>query len=105
MSEADFVKKLEDHFRAIKVADFLGQAIMSISQLGWQRITPGETQDLAQARLAIEAIRALVPVIEPGLPEQAVRDLQQSVANMQLAYAGAVAQTERPPGEDPPAGS
>ena len=42
MSEADFVRKLEEHMRTIKVSDFLAQAIVSISQLGWQRIPPGE---------------------------------------------------------------
>jgi hypothetical protein len=92
LSEADFVRKLEEHMRTIKVSDFLAQAIVSISQLGWQRIPPGESRDLEQARLAIDAIRALVPVLEGHLPEQAMRDLQQSVANMQLAYAGAIAQ-------------
>jgi hypothetical protein len=86
--------------------------VVTISQLGWQRLS-GEQRDLDQARLAIEALRALVPVLQQALPESAVRDFQQSLTNMQLAYAGAVAQAEPKrdepteeeplPGDEPPA--
>ena len=44
-----------------------------------------EVRDLEQARLAIDALKALVPV----LPEERSRELQQLVANLQLAYADA----------------
>jgi hypothetical protein len=40
--------------------------------------------------LAIEALKALVPVLEGAVPDEAVRDFNQVVANMQLAYAAAV---------------
>ena len=42
-------------------------------------------RDLEQARLAIDALKALQPL----LPEEAQRDVQQVVANLQLAYADA----------------
>ena len=46
-----------------------------------------------QARLAIEALRALEPVLrEGGVDEAVVRDLEQARANLQLAYATAVAE-------------
>ena len=46
-----------------------------------------ETRDLEQARLAIEALKALLGVV----PEEQRRDLQPVLANLQLAYADAAA--------------
>ena len=49
-----------------------------------------EARDLPQARLAIEALRALEPVLkEGGVDEAVVRDLEQARLNLQLAYAKA----------------
>jgi hypothetical protein len=47
---------------------------------------------LAQARLAIESLRALVPVLEGSAPEEALRDFGQLLAGLQLAYATAVSE-------------
>ncbi|HEY3543984.1 MAG TPA: hypothetical protein VGK79_15715 [Gaiellaceae bacterium] len=45
----------------------------------------GDARDLEQARLAIEALKALLGV----LPEERRKDLQPALANLQLAYADA----------------
>jgi hypothetical protein len=47
-----------------------------------------ETRDLEQARLGIEALRALQPV----LPAEQGREVQSLVASLQLAYADAAKQ-------------
>jgi hypothetical protein len=49
-----------------------------------------------------------VPVLKDALPEGAVRDFESVVANMQLAYARAVAESapaepDGVSGDDPPA--
>jgi hypothetical protein len=49
----------------------------------------GENRDLDQARLAIEALKALLPVLEGNVPPEALRDFNQVLTNMQLAYASA----------------
>jgi hypothetical protein len=55
-----------------------------------------EARDLAQARLAIEALRALEPVLrEGGVDAEVLRDLEQARANLQLAYAKAVSDASR----------
>ena len=52
-----------------------------------------EARDLEQARLAIESLRALEPVLrEAGVDDAIVRDLEQARTNLQLAYAKAVAE-------------
>src|SRR6266576_3854386 len=67
------------------------QAVYTISSLGYHRLS-GENKDLEQARLAIEALKALLPVLEGAVPAEAVRDFNQVLANMQLAYASAAAE-------------
>ena len=90
---ADDEQKLIDELQAelakLKVADLLLQTLYSVSSLGYHRLT-GETRDLDQAKLAIEALRALLPVLEGSVPEEALRDFGQVLANLQLAYADAV---------------
>ena len=51
---------------------------------------------LDQARLAIEVLRALVPVLEGTAPEEVLRDFNQVLANLQLAYAAAAAEAPKP---------
>ena len=58
-----------------------------------ERVLSEEDRDLDQARLAIEALRALVPVLKDTVSDQVTRDFDQMVANMQLAYAKAVAES------------
>ena len=54
-----------------------------------ERVLP-EHRDLEQARLAIEALRALVPVLSESIPPELTRDFEQVIANLQLSYAAAV---------------
>jgi hypothetical protein len=72
------------------VADVLVQALATSASIGFRRVS-AEARDLPQARLAIESIRALEPVLrEGGVAEALVRDLEQARMNLQLAYAKAV---------------
>ena len=90
-TEQELLEQLQAELKKVRVVDVLAQTVVTVSSLGWQRLA-AEARDLEQAQLAIEALRALVPVLKGALPEQAVRDFGQAVANMQLAYAKAVAE-------------
>ena len=92
----------------VAVADVLVNALTASVSLGFHRLS-AEARDLPQTRLAIEALRALDPVLrEAGVHEALVRDLEQARANLQLAYARAVEQeaaaaereADAPPSED-----
>ena len=96
-SEDELRQQLEDELRRLKVSDVVVQTIYTLSSLGYRRLT-AEDRDLDQARLAIEALRALVPVLEGAVPEDVIRDFNQVRANMQLAYAKAVADAGREEG-------
>lgn len=81
-------EELSEQIAQLKVSDVLVQTLTLISSLGWQKLAAG---DLVQARVAIDAIRAVVPALGDTVPPELVRDLNQVVANLQLAYAKAVA--------------
>jgi hypothetical protein len=76
----------------VAVADVLVQALAASASIGFRRVS-AEARDLPQARLAIESIRALEPVLRDcGVEEALVRDLEQARVNLQLAYAKAVSE-------------
>lgn len=83
-------QELLDALRQLKVADLLVQTLSTISSLAYHRLAE-EHRDLEQARLAIEALRALTPVLAGAVPPELVRDFEQVTANLQLAYASACA--------------
>jgi hypothetical protein len=89
--EQKLVEELQSELAKLKVSDLLLQTLYTVSSLGYHRLS-GEARDLDQAKLAIESLKALVPVLEGSIPEEALRDFQQVLANLQLAYASAVAE-------------
>ena len=90
-------ERLAEEIRKLKVSDLLASTCSTLAQLGFAKLDPS-ARDLEQGRLAIEALRALVPVLEGAVPEEIVRDFRQVVANLQLAYADAArTSAEAPP--------
>ena len=89
-TDEELLEQLRAEYEKLQVSDVLVQTVFSVSSLGWRSLGE-EHRDLAQAQLAIEALRALVPVLKGSVAEQVANDFEQLVANMQLAYADAVA--------------
>jgi hypothetical protein len=89
-SEEELVEQLQEELKKLKIADVLVQTVFTVSSLGYRRLGE-EDRDLEQARLAIEALRALVPVLKGAVSDEVTRDFEQLIANMQLAYAQAAA--------------
>ena len=56
-------EELREALDRVGVADVLLNAVSATASLGFRRVSP-EARDLPQARLAIEALRALEPVLE-----------------------------------------
>ena len=79
-SDAQLVEEL----RKAKVAELLLHTCSLLASLAFGKLAP-DVRDLEQARLAIDALKALLPV----LPEEHRTSLQQVVTNLQLAYADA----------------
>jgi hypothetical protein len=88
-------EELLEAVRQMKVSDVLLSTLATMAQLGYTKLDES-SRDLDQARLAIEASRALTDVLEGSVPEEVLRDFKQVVANMQLSYAAAAAGPEKP---------
>jgi hypothetical protein len=89
-------EELLEAVRNMRVSDLLLSTAATLAQLGFAKLDES-TRDLEQARLAIEGMRALLGALEGAVPEEVLRDFNQVVANLQLAYAAAAE-----PGEDRP---
>jgi hypothetical protein len=87
-SDEELLRQVEDELRKLKISDLLVQTLYTVSSLGYRKLS-SEDRDLDEAKLAIEALRALLPVLEGAVPEDVTRDFRQVTANLQLAYADA----------------
>ncbi len=96
--EQRLARELADELRKLRVEDVLLNTLMHVSQIGYRRLgvteDTREDRDLEQVRLAIETMRALTPLLERLVPAELVRDFNQAVANLQLAYAKAASEAD-----------
>lgn len=88
LSDEELLRRVEDELKKLRVADLLMQTLYTVSSLGYRRLS-AEDRDLDEARLAIEALRALLPVLEGTVTEDVIRDFRQVLSNLQLAYGEA----------------
>lgn len=89
-------RELAEELRRLRVEDVLVQSLITISAIGYRRLgaTPEtkEDRDLGQTKLAIETMQSLTPVLAEVVPDELVREFNQQVAHLQLAYAQAAAE-------------
>lgn len=87
----------EAEIKKIRVEQVLLEHVVTLVNLGMRRtgIAPGTEgeRDPGQVRLAIEAIRGLLPLIEQVAPPQA-GPIRDALAQLQLAYVKIGGQTE-----------
>jgi hypothetical protein len=81
-------EQIIEQIKQMKVSDLLLSTVTTLAQLAYAKLEEG-TQDLVQARIAIDAMATLLLLIEEHVPEEIVRDLRSVLANLQLAYATA----------------
>ena len=117
-TEEELRAAFEEEMRRVSVQDVVVQTLVTLVNMGGRRLglgPPGEEnegqKDLAQAQLAIEAIRALLPLT----PTEATTPIRNALAQLQVAYsretqaAGAGGEASStgptpPSGEESPAG-
>ncbi|HUA04052.1 MAG TPA: hypothetical protein VMB27_09125 [Solirubrobacteraceae bacterium] len=102
-SEEELRAAYEAELKRLRVEHVLLDNVAALANLGMRRtgLAPGteSERDPAQVRLAIESLRALMPVLEQAAPAQvpAVRD---AVSQLQMAYVKIGGQAPEPaPGE------
>ena len=77
-------EQLVAELQKAKVGEFIVHTCSLFASLAYGKLSP-EARDLEDARVAIEALKALQPLV----PEEARGDVQSVVSNLQLAYADA----------------
>ncbi len=101
-SEEELRAAYEAEIKRIRVEQILFEQVVSLINLGMRRtgLAPGteDERDPAQVRLAIEAIRAMLPLVEQAAPDQ-VAAIRDAVSQLQLAYVRIGGQ---PPGPSAP---
>jgi hypothetical protein len=104
ISEEELRARLEEELKRITVRDVLLQTVVSLVNLAGQRLGlvegSRELRDLDQVRMAIEAVRALMPLLEEEDPDQ-VGPIRDALAQLQMAYAR---EAGGPPGGGEPGG-
>jgi len=90
-SEEELRAALEAEMRRISVDDVLLQTIVSLINLGGRRagLAPGTEgeRDLGQVQAAIEAIQALMPVVERRGMADELGPVRDALAQLQMAFA------------------
>jgi hypothetical protein len=82
-SEEELRAQLEEEIRRVRVEDVVLQSAVSILNLSARRIAKDDERDLEQARVGIDAARALVELVRP----EAQAQLRQAISELQLLYA------------------
>jgi hypothetical protein len=85
--DAPSIDELAAQLAALKVSDFLVSSASTLVALAYGKLDAGQPDEV---RLAIEALRGLLPALDGAIPEQTGKDLHQALAGLQLAYASAV---------------
>jgi hypothetical protein len=91
LSDEELRAAYEAELARIRVDDVLIQTVISLLNLAARRAgltgqADEEEPDFEQVRLAIEATRALLPLVEPKLGPD-VKQIRDALAQLQLAYA------------------
>ena len=109
-SEEELRAAYEEQLKQIRVEDVLVQTVLSLINLGSLRagLVPGNESeaDPQQLRQAIDAVRALLPQVEPVLGPDA-RQIRDAVSRLQMEYArlAGAGGAEVPEGQPAPQGA
>ncbi len=84
-SEEELQRRLEEQIKKVRVQDLLLESVASILNLSARRIGKEDERDLEQARVGIEAVRAVLELVDPGPREQ----VREALSQVQMLYARA----------------
>jgi hypothetical protein len=88
-TEEELRAAYEAELKKIRVEQILLDQVVSLINLGMRRtgLSPGteDERDLAQVRLSVEAVRALLPLIDETAPAQAA-PIRDALSQLQMAF-------------------
>jgi len=96
-----------EFMRTVPVQDVVVSMVQTVFDVGYRRTglvgRAADEHDLEQTRIAIETVRALLPVLEGVLDAPSMSTLRGALSQLQLAYADAMRASQQPPPETAPA--
>jgi hypothetical protein len=88
-TEEELRAAYEEEIRKVRVEHVLLEHVVTMVNLGMRRtgLAPGteSERDPGQVRLAVEAIRALMPLLEQSAPQQ-VGPIREALSQLQMAF-------------------
>lgn len=81
--QEEMLRQMEEEMARVRVQDLITQSVVSILNLAARRIAKEDERDLEQGRIGIEAVRALVELLEPD----AQREVRNALSQIQMMYA------------------
>ena len=101
------IRALEAELERLTVDDVVVQTVVTLLNLGARKagLAEGAQADLPQVKKAIEAARALLPLVEAEHGEQ-LAPVRDALSRLQMAYvqqSGGSAPAEEAPAGEPPA--
>jgi hypothetical protein len=82
-SEEELRQRVEEQLRTIRVQDLLLESVVSLINLTARRIGKSDERDLEQARVGIEAVRAVVDLLD----EEQAKQVRAALSQVQMLYA------------------
>jgi hypothetical protein len=82
-SEEELRARIEEQLRTVRVQDLLLESVVSVVNLTARRIEKEDERDLEQARVGIEAIRAVVDLLDP----EPAKQVRAALSQIQVLYA------------------
>jgi hypothetical protein len=100
--EEELRARIEEQLRSVRVQDLLLDSVASVLNLAARRIAKEDERDLEQARVGIEAVRAVVDLLDP----EPAKQIRSGLAQVQMLYAQHAGGVARPSGaQEPGAGA
>lgn len=81
-------EQLREALKQLRVHDVLLQTVVTLVNLAGRRLTVEDEKDLEQAKLGIDAVRALLPLC----PAEEAKPIRDALAQLQMFYARQIQQ-------------
>jgi hypothetical protein len=104
-TEDELRAQIEEQIRTVRVQDLLLDSTVSLLNLSARRIAKDDERDLEQAKVGIEAVRAMVELLDP----EPAKQIRTALSEVQVLFARQAQGGEEPtqgdaePAPNPPA--
>ena len=82
-SQEELREQIEEQLRKVRVQDLLLESVVSVINLSARRIAKEDERDLEQARVGIEAVRAVVGLLD----DEPAKQVRSALSEVQMLYA------------------